>query len=149
MPEESESFTHRLASARYYVESQQSAESASELRPDRQHDQDSWENALSRVSPLVGVMLLAGIGAVTWKHRESLADTASGARERSFNPIQLVLWMTGAEKKISDAVVESQRQAAAQFEEFKPAYFGENLKPFDTTSLWSPPGQFNGSSRGR
>jgi hypothetical protein len=148
MPDGSTNYSQHLSTAKYYFEAQQ-ADSGAEQQRELERDRPSWDKSLRWVSALVGVMLLTAIGAVTWKHRQSLVKTASGARERSFNPVQIVLWATGAERRISDAVVESQRQAAAQFDEFRPVYLDRNFKPFDTTQLWSPsaqePGKWGGS----
>jgi hypothetical protein len=109
----------------------------------------SWEKSLRWVSPLVAVMLGAAVGLVVWKNKDTLAATSREARERARNPIDLLMWVAGSDKTIADMVKESQRQAAAEFDQMKPAYFGDDFKTFDAQSLLGQPFQMNAQSRSR
>jgi len=144
MPDESTNYTQQLSSAKYYYEAHQAEAGAAEPLQDQPREQPSFEGMFRWISPLVGVMLLVAVGAVTWKHRQSLADTAGVARERGSNPIDLLMWISGSDKTFKDVVTDAQRQSAAQFENMKPIDFGEGFKPFDSTQLWAPAAQEQG-----
>jgi hypothetical protein len=141
MPDDSSNYAQHLSSAKYYYDAQQADDGAAEPQSYSEPPQPSLDNTLRCVSQFVGLMLLVAIGAVTWKHRQSLVDAAGAARDDGFNPIRMVFRASGVDKKFADALAESQRQTAAEFDKMNTSYFGEDFKPLDTTQLWAPSAQ--------
>jgi hypothetical protein len=136
-----------LSTAKLFDESQRQEDGFAAPAFEVPRDNRSWEKSLRWVSPLVAVMLGAAVGLTVWKHKDSLAATSREARERARNPIDLLMWFAGSDKTVADVVKEAQRRSATQFEEMKPAYFGDDFKTFDPQALIGQPFQNSGQSR--
>jgi hypothetical protein len=98
-----------------------------------------FDNVGRWLNALVCVAVLAAAGGVAWRHRESLSVGAGEVRQRTSNPLDFALWLSGSDHTVADVIAESQRQSASVFEEMKPAYLDTEFQNVDFAKLFQTP----------
>jgi hypothetical protein len=99
-----------------------------------------FESFARQASVFVGVMVVVCGAATLWMSRRDLADGARSARQRTSNPVDLVLWMGGSDKSIEDVIVQVQEDQVRQWEAISQnSEFGgidfENLPDVSNSSM--------------
>lgn len=84
------------------------------------------------VSIFVGVAVVACSAALFWMHRDDIKDSARGARRRTSNPIDFMLWFGGSDKTFEDAIVEMQEREQDRWDEMmKDSEFQSEFDPVE------------------
>src|SRR6476619_5829368 len=126
MADERQFGMQELASAKYLVQTEESAEPqleapAGRVRPRR----SGLENTIRWLTPLVILMLVAAGGGLYWQNRASIAAKAGDLKNRRC-VVDLLLWAGGSKKTfnqaLGDRLKRAQRDSAYQFDQTKPAF---------------------------
>jgi hypothetical protein len=142
MADERQFGMQELASAKYLLQTDESAEpeveaAAGRVRPPR----SGLENAVRWLTPLVIVMLVAAAGGMYWQNRASIASKARDLKNRRC-VVDLVLWAGGSKKTfnqvLGDRIKQAQRDSAFQFDA-KPAFKSqfENVDFSNLSNSWN------------
>jgi hypothetical protein len=139
MRDDDQDFLRRLEAAKSFSYTPSSAMSAgTELRTPHA-SRSKFDNAGRWLNGLVCVAVLAAVGGVAWRHRASLSAGAGEVRQRTSNPVDFALWLSGSDHTVADVIAESQRQSAAVFEEMQPAYLDSDFQNVDLGKIFQTP----------
>lgn len=147
MAEDRQLFTEELVSARYLTDAQANLEPEIECPARRaQPRRSGLEQAYRWISPLVAIMLIAAIGWWYWENQSSIKSGAGRFRQRTSNPVDFVMWLSGSEHTFEDVLIEAQRQSETQFDnaispiEIKEFNFNQDDVANRFEHVWTPPG---------
>jgi hypothetical protein len=136
-----------LASARYLVEAEESAEAEVEVPAGRVRPRRSGlENVVRWLTPVVIVMLVTAGGGLYWFNCASIASTAVEFKNRR-SGVDMLLWASGSKKTfnqgLGDTLKRAQRDSAFPNDQMKPAFKTE----FDNVDFSNLSQSWNGGKR--
>jgi hypothetical protein len=113
------SFTHELASAKYFTEAPISVEP--ESTPVRRDEPrcSGAEQAFSWLNKLVLAALLVAAG--TWFCFNRANLTTARLRQRTASPIDIVLWLCGSKHTFKESIIEATSKPLPELENMKAA----------------------------
>jgi hypothetical protein len=142
MADERQFGVQELASAKYLVQTEESAEPeveapAGRVRPRR----SGLENTVRWLTPLVILMLVAAGGGMYWQNRASIASKAGDLKNRRC-VVDLVLWAAGSKKTFNQALGDKLKQAQRDSDfrfDAKPAFKSEfeNVDFSNLSNSWN------------
>ena len=142
MADERQFGMQELTSAKYLVQTEESAEPGVETPAGRVLPRRSGlENAVRWLTPLVILMLVAAGGGMYWQNRASIAAKAGDLKNRRC-VVDLLLWAGGSKKTfnqaLGDKLKQAQRDSAFQFDS-KPAFKSEfeNVDFSNLSNSWN------------
>ena len=142
MADERQFGLQELSSAKYLVQTEESAEPQAETPARRVHPRRSGlENTVRWLTSLVIIMLVAAAGGMYWQNRASIAAKAGDLKNRRC-VVDVVLWAGGSKKTfnqvLSDRINQAQRDSAFQFNS-KPAFKSEfeNVDFSNLSNSWN------------
>lgn len=136
-----------LASAKYFVQFEESAEGEIDgpvgcVRPRR----SGLENTVRWLTPLVIFMLVAAAGGLYWQNHASIASSVGELKQR-YCVVDWLLWAGGSKKTfnqaLSDKIKRAERDSAYQFDPTKPAFKTE----FENVDFQNLSQSWNGGKR--
>jgi hypothetical protein len=136
--------TQELVSAKYLVDSPESAEPEG-VRPARraQPPSSGLEQAMRWISPLVLFMLLAAGVGLYFKNGDSIRSTLGRFGERTSNPVDFALWLGGSKQTLREGFQNAIGEARWTMEDEMKRLEAEHPKiEFGSINLenaWSPP----------
>ncbi len=136
-----------LASTKYLVQAEESAEPELEAPADRARPRRSGlENAVRWLTPLVIVMLVVAAGGMYWQNRASIASKAGELKGRRCL-FDLVLWAGGSKKTFSQGLQDTLKRAQREsvFPDQKPAFKTE----FENVDFSNLSNSWNGGMNGK
>ena len=111
MADERQFGTQELVSARYLVQTDESAQPEVEVPAHRVEPRRSGlENTVRWLQPLVIIMLVAAAGGLYWQNRASIASKAGDLKNRR-SVVDLLLWAGGSKKTFNQALSDKLKQA--------------------------------------
>ena len=138
-----------LASARYLVQAEESAEPEVEVPVGRARarQRSGLENLMRWLTPFVILMLVAAGGGIYWQNRAAIASKAGDLKGRR-SAVDLLLWAGGSKKTfkqgITDALKRAQRDSAFPIDQ-KPAFKTE----FENVDFSNLSNSWNGGMNGK
>jgi hypothetical protein len=145
MADDHHSFTHELASAKYFTEAPISIEpETTPVRRDQPRCSGA-EQAFSWLNKLVLATLLVAAG--TWFCLNRANLTTSRLRQRTASPIDIVLWLCGSKHTFKESIIEATSKPIPELENMKAVDHNPDFDHVDLGSLYyKPPGLQQGGN---